>query len=265
MKILLFSLIALFSLSAYSQNDHDWYSFGVQHMNKSMSAVSDIYGADHYSLINYPTCRGEFFTQDKYRRFELSGLFYYLIGLKNQNTPNEGRNLQTTTDRSMEKIQDYTSWEWMVTKMRNPEKPFNHGFGWQIGMRRFGFSDKGLLKTNITINPGYPDAGPYSFRSTLCGGLNYQLLKGFGSYATMRFGIVANAMAGIGKYGGMFYPELSLNIHVSRIAIIGTAAYETTYLYGATQKPFEKEAADNTGLIHGPRLELGFAVDLQRK
>jgi hypothetical protein len=265
MKYLTITILTIISILARAQRtDHTWYSFGVQQMNKSMTAISDIYGDDHYSLINYPTCKGEFFTDNTYRRFDLSGVFFFILGMKNANTPNDGRNFQTTTNKSMEKVQDYLSWEWMSTKMKNPDKSFNHGFGWQIGMRRFGFAGKGLLKSGLTINPGYPDAGPYSYRGTLSGGMNYQLIKSFGSFATMRLGLVANALVGIGKYGAMLYPEASVNLHIWRIALIGTGAYETTYLYAPTQSPFESEAASNSGIVRGLRLEIGFGIDLQK-
>jgi hypothetical protein len=237
---------------------------GMQFMNKNMSAVSANYGADHYALMNYPTLRGEMMTSDSWRQIDLSGMMYFMLYLGNQNSPSAAQHIATRTDKSNELIQDRLSWEWMKTKLKNPSGNYNFGAGWQIGMRRFGYGDYGLLKMGLEIHPNYPDAGPYSYRSTLSTGFNFQYFQSFASILSARAGFVVNGLVGIGKYGGMCYPEVSLNLHVWRLAIIGTAAYETTFLYGSTQKVFKGEPADNTALIHGPRFDLSFAFNLAK-
>ena len=233
-------------------------------MNKNMSAVSTNYGDDHYALMNYPTLRGEMIAGGEWWQFDISGMMYLILTLKNQNTPSAAQHIATRTDMSNELIQDRVAWECMKTKLKNPTGNYNYGFGWQVGMRRFGYGDYGLLKMGLEIHPNYPDAGPYSYRSTLSTGFNFQYFQSFASILSARAGFVVNGLVGIGKYGGMCYPELSLNLHVWRLAIIGTAAYETTFLYGSTQKVFKGEPADNTALIHGPRFDLSFAFNLAK-
>lgn len=264
MKHLLTLIICAFALNAISQDSFNWYGMGMQFMNKNMSAVSPSYGDDHYALMNYPTLRGEMIANSERIQIDISGMMYLILTLSNQNSPSAAQHIATRTDFSNELIQDRLAWEWMSTKLKNPEGNYNYGFGWQVGMRRFGFGDYGLLKTGLEIHPNYPDAGPYSYRSTLSTGFNFQYLKKVAPMLSARGAFVVNGLVGIGKYGGMCYPELSLNLHFWRLAIIGTAAYETTFLYGSTQKVFKDEPADNTALIHGPRFDLSFAFNLAK-
>jgi len=260
------TILVLFALFVNAQDrEAVWMTMGIQQVDKNLSAVSPVFGNDHYTLTNYPTCRGEFFAHDKYYRFDMSGIFYFISSMKNDNTPDEALNYRTTTDRSMEHIVDYTSWEWMATKVKTTEKNWTRGLGWQFGVKRFGFSDKGLLKANIAGEIGYPDAGPYSYRGTLYSGMNYQWMRNFSKYVDVRAALVINAMAGIGKYGAMAYPELGLNVHFWRMSIRGMAAYETTFLYAPTQNAFKSAPADNLGKIQGLRYDISFGIDLQGK
>lgn len=261
--LLVFILLAF--VGRTQDQDAVWMTMGIQGVDKNLSAISPMFGDDHYSIVNYPTYRGEFFARGKYYRFDMSGFFYFISSMKNDNTPNQQMNYQSTTDRSMEKIQDYTSWEWMATKVKTTESNWTRGLGWQIGVRRFGFSEKGLLKASLTINPGYPDAGPYSYRGTLYSGLNYQWMRSFSKFVDVRAAMVINAMAGIGKYGAKAYPELGVNVHFWRLSVRGMAAYETTVLYAPTQNVFDSQPADNLGKISGLRYDISFGIDLGKK
>lgn len=264
MKTITLLFATLVSLSGFSQQNATWVFSGLQRMDKSMSAISTQYSDDHYSLVNYPTFRGEIMANNHWYRFDMSGLFYFIIASSKENEPAQGFNVESTTDHSFEAVQDRCGLEFISTKLRSSEKPFNYGIGWQAGFRTFGFSDKGLLKTNLAINPGYPDPGAYSLRSTLSAGMNVQFFKAFGNFVDLRTGLFVNGLAGVQKYGGMVYPEVAVNLHFWRIAVMGTLAYETTYVYSPTHKIFTEDPADNSGLVHGPRLEVAVGLNLHR-
>jgi hypothetical protein len=259
-------ILLLLAFNLMSQNSERlWMMSGPVYMNKNLSSISEFYGNDHYSLLNTPSVKAEFFASGNWYKIDMSGFFYYVIGLNKQNTENAAFNILTRTDKSMERIQDRLGAEYMSTKMRNPSKSYNYGFGKQIGFGAFGFSDKPLLKNGLTIEPPYPDPGPYSYRQILRTGFNFQFFKSWGEHVGLRVGLVANALVGIKRYGAMVYPEAALRLSYGRVGIFGVIAHETYYLYTPSEKLFAYDYAKTSAMVQGLRYELNIALDIHKK
>jgi hypothetical protein len=260
------TLVCFLAIASLAQNsDRLWMMSGPVYMNKSLSSISQFYGDEQYNLVNTPSVKAEFFASDSWYKIDMSGFFYWVIGLNKQNTENAAFNIQTRTSKSMEQIQDRLGLEFMSTKMKNPSTSYNYGFGKQIGFGAFGFTDKPLLKTGLTIEPPYPDPGPYSYRQMLRGGFNFQFFKSWGEHVGLRVGLVANALVGIKRYGAMAYPEAALRLSYGRIGIFGVIAHETYYLYTPSEKLFAYDYAKTSAVVQGLRYEINIALDIHKK
>lgn len=263
MKKLLFLYFLGLTPLLFAQNtEKAWLSFGTTYMNKQMSEVSPYFTNDSYDLLNYVHAKGEFCTADSWNAFDLSGIFYWALALQKSNTSEYGDNIQTYTDQTGSLIQDRVGFEWLSTKLKSSSASRSYGFGKQFGIRRFGLTDFGIMNQKVTVHPGKPNPGPYSYQGMLTAGFNFQRFSTIKNFIQLRYGLFVNGAAGFQRFGGIAYPEVSVILHKGRIGVITTAAYEAYYFYSPTHKSYKIEPVTNSAIVHGLRLDFGLAIDV---
>ena len=251
MKKNISALLLLISVSLNAQvQDRLWVIFGSSFTKGAYSGVSTAYRADTYSLIALPTFKMES-TNPKGTSFSIdmtiagAGIFKFA----------------GETDSSFYRIFDYPRYKHSFYKLKgNENAKTRFGIGWGWNWRVFGIGEQTGFHQGAPANSFYP--GPLTAKGRFGLGINFHLVHTFTKNLYSRFSLHIEGEPGK-ILGATAYPEETLIFNMGQFAIIGTAAYRYSMLWGnpnSAEVVAPKRSATATAFIGS----IGIAFDLSK-